>query len=458
MIAELVPYANNARVHPLWQVEQIAKSITEWGWTIPILIDEAGGVIAGHGRILAAQKLGIESAPCMVARGWSEPKKRAYVLADNKLALNADWDLRVLDIELKALDPDLKALVGFNDADLASLQAMNDALGVTDAAAEWQRGGMPGFEQEDQTPFRTLIVHFPDAESVATFAEAIGQILTEKQKWTWYPEPKERLVLKDKRYAATEATVTEIDEVGQFIELCSRHTPHVENFREVIAALRSRKDGEHPPVLREFDAMEARWYASIAAGAPDWSVYAEPLYFCDIWYCWKTYSQKYLRQIGSLGIAETLFESGINSVLDLGCGIGYSTRALKALFPVVAGTNLADTPQFAMAAEIGAEAGFEVVTTPRAADLVFASEYFEHFERPAEHLREIIEIVAPRALLIANTFTSPSIGHFPAYRDGTNTLRGVEMSKAFNATLRAAGYVQQKTKMWNQRPALWRRE
>lgn len=97
---------------------QIAASIREWGWTMPVLIDETGGIIAGHGRVLAAQKLGIEEVPCMVAGGWSDAQKRAYVIADNKLALNAGWDDEMLGLELadlREVDFDL-GLMGF-DAD-----------------------------------------------------------------------------------------------------------------------------------------------------------------------------------------------------------------------------------------------------------------------------------------------------------------------------------------------------
>jgi ParB-like chromosome segregation protein Spo0J len=119
-VASLVPYARNARTHAPAQVDQIAASIREWGWTMPILVDEAGGVIAGHGRILAAKKLGLAEAPVVVARGWSEPQKRAYVLADNKLALNAGWDRAMLATELAELgeiDFDLR-LVGFSAAEI----------------------------------------------------------------------------------------------------------------------------------------------------------------------------------------------------------------------------------------------------------------------------------------------------------------------------------------------------
>ena len=99
-VAMLVPYARNARTHSQAQIDQIAASIREWGWTVPVLVDEEGGIIAGHGRVLAAQKLGISDVPVMVAAGWSEAQRRAYVLADNKLALNAAWDDAKLEIEL----------------------------------------------------------------------------------------------------------------------------------------------------------------------------------------------------------------------------------------------------------------------------------------------------------------------------------------------------------------------
>jgi ParB-like chromosome segregation protein Spo0J len=90
-VSALVPYARNARTHSDEQVAQIAASIREWGWTVPVLIDEDGGLIAGHGRVLAARNLGLAEIPVMVATGWSEAQKRAYVLADNKLVLNAGW-------------------------------------------------------------------------------------------------------------------------------------------------------------------------------------------------------------------------------------------------------------------------------------------------------------------------------------------------------------------------------
>jgi DNA modification methylase len=132
-LAKLVPNARNARTHSDEQVAQLAASIEEWGWTIPVLVDEAGGIIAGHGRVMAAHRLGIEDVPVMVAAGWSEAKKRAYMLADNKLTLNAEWDLDRLEVEiaeLRASDFDI-SLIGFSESEIDELLKA-DGGGLTD--------------------------------------------------------------------------------------------------------------------------------------------------------------------------------------------------------------------------------------------------------------------------------------------------------------------------------------
>lgn len=135
-ISKLIPYARNARTHSDEQVGQIAASIKEWGWTTPVLVDEQGGIIAGHGRTLAAQKLGMVEVPVMVAKGWSEAKKRAYVLADNKLALNAGWNNEMLALELGELGDlgfDLD-LTGFTPEEISALVAI-EVTGLTDEDA-----------------------------------------------------------------------------------------------------------------------------------------------------------------------------------------------------------------------------------------------------------------------------------------------------------------------------------
>ena len=122
-VKDLIPYARNARTHSDEQVAQIAASINEWGWTTPVLIDDKGGIIAGHGRVMAARKLGIDEVPTMTATGWTKAQKAAYVLADNQLPQNAGWDMDLLSVEMKDLDAegfDL-SLMGFNDDMLANI-------------------------------------------------------------------------------------------------------------------------------------------------------------------------------------------------------------------------------------------------------------------------------------------------------------------------------------------------
>src|ERR1700704_3441279 len=124
-IARLIPHARNARTHSAEQVDQIAASIREWGWTNPVLVSEDGTIIAGHGRVLGAKKLGLTEAPVMVAAGWSDAQIRAYRIADNKLALNAGWDEAMLALEIADLEElgfDL-GLTGFSDSEIAALDA-----------------------------------------------------------------------------------------------------------------------------------------------------------------------------------------------------------------------------------------------------------------------------------------------------------------------------------------------
>jgi hypothetical protein len=122
-IERLVPYAKNARTHSPEQVAQIAASIVEFGFNAPILVSSDSGIIAGHGRLLAARKLGLAEVPVVVLDHLSETQRRAYIIADNKLALNAGWDEKLLARELRDLaDGGLDlALVGFSDDELEAI-------------------------------------------------------------------------------------------------------------------------------------------------------------------------------------------------------------------------------------------------------------------------------------------------------------------------------------------------
>jgi site-specific DNA-methyltransferase (adenine-specific) len=136
-IATLIPFAKNSRTHSDAQVAQIAASIREFGFTNPVLIDEANGIIAGHGRVMAARKLKLTEVPCIRLSHLSDAQKRAYVIADNKLALNAGWDEAMLKLELadlKALDFDLD-LTGFDTDEIDALLAEKGTEGLTDPDA-----------------------------------------------------------------------------------------------------------------------------------------------------------------------------------------------------------------------------------------------------------------------------------------------------------------------------------
>ena len=119
-ISDLIPYDKNARTHAPKQVEQIEKSIKEFGFTNPLLIDDKNNIIAGHGRLLAAKKLGLDKLPCIVLTGLNSKQKKALILADNKIALNAGWDKELLSSELVSLEVDGfdLSLTGFSNSEL----------------------------------------------------------------------------------------------------------------------------------------------------------------------------------------------------------------------------------------------------------------------------------------------------------------------------------------------------
>jgi SAM-dependent methyltransferase len=224
-------------------------------------------------------------------------------------------------------------------------------------------------------------------------------------------------------------------------------------------------------------ALESRWYMSLKEGAPDYSVYDDEFFVGDIWACWTVYSRKYLRMMKSsfnnmLGRNLTEDFLGVRSIVDLGCGIGYTTAALKELFPAAAvyGTQLQNTFQYKVATEIGLKRQFDVYPQVMSqTDVIFASEYFEHFQRPIEHLLKVIQICQPKHFIIANSFGARSIGHFDIYLDERRihvdkveqlcdiSLTNIRIGRDFNAVLRNNGYTQLKTGFWNNRPAVWTR-
>ena len=158
-VDSLIPYARNSRTHSDEQVAQIAASIREFGFLSPIIIDGNNGIIAGHGRVLAAQKLKIDQLPCIEANHLTEAQRKAYVIADNKLALNAGWDNELLRIELgelKELGFDV-TITGFSLDELAELEFDSDC-----------EADMPELADGDKEPYqqKTFTLHDEQAALV----------------------------------------------------------------------------------------------------------------------------------------------------------------------------------------------------------------------------------------------------------------------------------------------------
>jgi len=169
--ADLIPYARNARTHSDSQVAQIAGSIQEFGFTNPVLIDSENGIIAGHGRVMAAQKLGLQSVPCIRLGHLSEVQKRAYILADNRIALNSGWDEAMLQMELSELhadDVDL-GLLGFDAEEVSKL------LGYDSSADKGETAELKQLKVQPPPPMTWVLIGIPTVR-FGQINEAVEQI------------------------------------------------------------------------------------------------------------------------------------------------------------------------------------------------------------------------------------------------------------------------------------------
>lgn len=182
-----MPYAKNARLHNDEQVTRLVDSLKEFGFTNPVLVDENNVIIAGHGRILAAGKLGLDEVPVRKLSHLNENQKKAYRLADNRLAeIGGGWDQVLLSaevVDLKTENYDL-SLLGFDSTYLNSLLNVGDV--VVNPQGEWV--GMPEFEQENQGPHRQIVMKFNSPEHLKDFADLIRQTITENTQYLWFPK------------------------------------------------------------------------------------------------------------------------------------------------------------------------------------------------------------------------------------------------------------------------------
>jgi SAM-dependent methyltransferase len=225
---------------------------------------------------------------------------------------------------------------------------------------------------------------------------------------------------------------------------------------EAISGAASLRSAGHPapPGIAE---MEARWYASLAAGTPDWTVYDDDAYLAELWRCWLVYSRSYLRNMRQ----QNLIPADGQTVADLGCGFGFTTAVWAQLTRGrVTGTNLPGTAQMRMAQTVAGAYGFRMagqLSEVGPVDVVFASEYFEHIQAPLDHLADVLATLQPRVLWAANAFTARSTGHFPRYLVNGHPADGRKIARLFAGALQRAGYVPVKTRLWNTRPGCWQR-
>jgi hypothetical protein len=184
-LERIIPYPQNARTHPEAQIALLARLMREHGVDQPIVVDEAGVVLKGHGRLLAAKLAKFPVFPVAQHFDKTEVEKVAMRLEDNQLALLSGWDHELIRGEfqiLKTAGYDMP-LLGF---DSAFVQWSTEGALVLDPTGEW--GGMPHFNNPDAKAFRSIVVHFKDQESVDLFAAAVGHNITEKTKFLWYPD------------------------------------------------------------------------------------------------------------------------------------------------------------------------------------------------------------------------------------------------------------------------------
>lgn len=227
-----------------------------------------------------------------------------------------------------------------------------------------------------------------------------------------------------------------------------------------------------------FEPLTEAWYSRLREEGIEaaYEVYDYGKYYQDVWVCFQEYSRRYLRDLQKpkMPNGQSFVElvSDAKSIVDIGCGISYSTIALKQTFPGanVYGLNLPGTKQWKFGTARGDEYGFSLVATheqvqalePSGIDIVFASEYFEHIIRPLEEIENLCAKWSPKYFVIANAFNTWSIGHFEEYE--VEQINGEivmidqsKMSRMFNNHLRSLGYTMLKTDLFNNKPNIWKR-
>lgn len=239
----------------------------------------------------------------------------------------------------------------------------------------------------------------------------------------------------------------------QFLALYQQTNPCAD-----IEAIRAQIKNRLHDIKRGFgpNSVKERWYSSLGAGRPDYAIYDGSEYLVEARACWEFYSRRYVKGIARSIMREKLEKQ--SEFLDLGCGIGYTSAALASEFlqARVTATNRETSEQFRICEAMAIDYGFEIVpdlSKIQQVDVVFAFEYFEHFQKPIQHLLDVLSL-RPRMLFLANAFGTRSIGHFDQYTITGASVPAAKVQRIFNEVLRKNGYREQNC-FWNNRPSVW---
>ena len=225
-VADLVPYARNARTHSDAQVDKIAASIREFGFLNPVITDGENGIVAGHGRVMAAQKLGMDSLPIVSAAHLTDAQKRAYILADNRLALDADWDDEMLRVEFADLSD-----AGF-DLELTGFEPGEIEVFIGDNSGEESEGGEGDenpYNQSVEAPTYEPSGYKPDVADL--YDDAKAQELIDNIRSSSLPDHEQNMLIA----AASRHTAFSFDRVADYYAHASAECQqHMEDSAMII--------------------------------------------------------------------------------------------------------------------------------------------------------------------------------------------------------------------------------
>ena len=189
---ELIPYSNNPKEHPEEQVNKIASSIKNYGWDQPIVVDGDGEIIKGHGRLQAAEKLGLDEVPVIWREDLSDAEAKAARIADNK-AGESTWDIDLLGLEFELLDDrDFDVELTAFDEDEIEAFGIDGGNSQPDAREEWKDSGLAEYENEDKNAKYSFKINFASKDDLEAFGELVESTVTEDTTSIWYPKQEHR--------------------------------------------------------------------------------------------------------------------------------------------------------------------------------------------------------------------------------------------------------------------------